>query len=118
MILLYTTSTLYHWLKLSEAGIKKLRKADHIMIFIYIAASYTPICMVALHSKFGWSVLILVWCVALAGIIIKIFWMDTPRWLSTSIYVLMGWLAVIVIYPLITVLPLLDYLILEKCILI
>ena len=118
MILLYTTSTLYHWLKLSEAGIKKLRKADHIMIFIYIAASYTPICILALRGSFDRSVLAIVWCVALGGIIIKIFWMNAPRWLSTSIYVLMGWLAVIVIYPLITVLPLLDYLILEKCILI
>jgi hemolysin III len=106
MILLYTTSTLYHWLKLSKAGIKKLRKADHIMIFIYIAASYTPICILALRGSFGQSVLAVVWCVAIGGIIIKIFWMSAPRWLSTFIYVLMGWLAVIVIYPLLNILSL------------
>lgn len=100
MILLYTTSTLYHWLRLSEAGILKLRKADHIMIFIYIAATYTPICIVALKGTLGWGLLIGVWFVALVGVIIKIFWMNAPRWLSTFIYILMGWLAVIVIYPL------------------
>jgi len=100
MILLYTTSTLYHWLKLSEAGIKKLRKADHIMIFIYIAATYTPICMVALRETLGWMLLILIWGVALVGILIKIFWMNAPRWLSTVIYLLMGWLSVSIIFPL------------------
>ena len=101
MILLYTTSTLYHWLKLSEAGILKLRKADHIMIFIYISATYTPICIIALNGTLGWSLLAAVWGIALAGIIIKLFWMNAPRWLSTVIYLLMGWLAVVVIYPLI-----------------
>ena len=101
MIMLYTTSTLYHWLKLSDAGIMKLRRADHIMIFIYIAATYTPVCIVALKGTLGWSLLIAVWFVALVGVIIKIFWMNAPRWLSTFIYILMGWLAVIVIYPLV-----------------
>jgi len=101
MILLYTTSTLYHWLKISYTLTMKLRKADHIMIFIYIAATYTPICIVALRASFGWVLLFAVWSVALVGITIKIFWMSAPRWLSTFIYILMGWLAVIVIFPLI-----------------
>lgn len=105
MILLYTTSTLYHWLKLSNDGIMKLRKADHIMIFIYIAATYTPVCIVALRDSLGWVLLAAVWSVALGGIIIKIFWMNAPRWLSTIIYILMGWLAVLVIYPLFSALP-------------
>lgn len=100
MILLFTASTLYHWLKLSEEGIKKLRKADHIMIFIYIAATYTPICIIVLKGYIGWLLLIAVWLVAIFGVIIKLFWMNAPRWLSTLIYVLMGWLAVVVIYPL------------------
>lgn len=100
LILMYTTSTLYHWLKISEEGTKKLRKADHIMIFINIAATYTPICVLALQGTIGVTLLILVWSVALAGIFIKIFWMNAPRWLSTIIYLFMGWLAVIVIVPL------------------
>ena len=101
MILLYTTSTLYHWLKLSDAGTKKLRKADHIMIFIYIAATYTPVCIVALRETIGWMLLAATWSIAIIGIIIKIFWMNAPRWLSTFIYILMGWLAVGAIFPLI-----------------
>jgi len=101
MILLYTTSTLYHWLKLSDEGIKKLRKADHIMIFIYIAATYTPVCIVALRETIGWMLLAATWSVAIIGIVIKIFWMNAPRWLSTFIYILMGWLAVGAIFPLI-----------------
>ncbi len=105
MILLYTISTLYHWLKLSDVGIMKLRKADHIMIFIYIAATYTPVCMIALRNSLGWFLLAAVWLVALVGIMIKIFYMNAPRWLSTFIYILMGWLAVIVIYPLFSALP-------------
>jgi hemolysin III len=105
MILLYSTSTLYHWLKLSDAGIMKLRKADHIMIFIYIAATYTPVCMIALRNSLGWVLLAAVWVVALGGIMIKIFWMNAPRWLSTFIYILMGWLAVLVIFPLFSALP-------------
>jgi len=104
MILLYTTSTLYHWLKISDVVTLKLRKVDHIMIFIYIAATYTPICVVALRASFGWLLLAAVWSVALVGITIKIFWMNAPRWLSTFIYILMGWLAVIVIFPLINAL--------------
>jgi len=104
MILLYTTSTLYHWLKISDTVTLKLRKVDHIIIFIYIAATYTPICIVALRASFGWILLAAVWSVALVGITIKIFWMSAPRWLSTFIYILMGWLAVIVIFPLINAL--------------
>jgi hemolysin III len=104
MILLFATSTLYHWLKLSDNGVKKMRKADHIMIFIYIAATYTPICMIVLNKNLGWIVLTAVWSIAVAGILIKIYWMNAPRWLSTSIYILMGWLAVVIIYPLINAL--------------
>ncbi len=106
MILLYSTSTLYHWLKLSEDGVKRLRKADHIMIFIYIAATYTPICIVALRGTLGWSLLAAIWLFALGGVLIKLFWMTAPRWLSTVIYLLMGWSAVIAIYPLINILSL------------
>lgn len=100
LILLYSISTLYHWLKLSEKGIKNMRKADHIMIFVLIAATYTPICIVIFRGTFGWSLLIGIWTIALGGIIIKLFWMTAPRWLSTSIYILMGWMAVLVSYPL------------------
>ncbi|KXL53199.1 hemolysin-III related [Anaerotignum neopropionicum] len=100
LLLLYGASTIYHTLKLSQTKVNILRRIDHMMIFILIAGTYTPICLVSLHGKWGWTLLVLIWAFALAGILLKIFWMDAPRWLSTLIYVVMGWLAVVVFVPL------------------
>lgn len=105
MIFLFSISTLYHWLKISESVTRVLRKMDHIMIFIYIAATYTPICLVVFRKSFGWTLFAVIWSIAIAGIIIKLFWMSAPRWLSTIIYLLMGWLSVLIIYPLINAMP-------------
>ncbi|MGD9488858.1 MAG: hemolysin III family protein [Calditrichaceae bacterium] len=102
MILLYTSSALYHWLSLSEKGNQRLRKLDHIMIFILIAASYTPICLIPLRGGWGWSLFGSVWGLAIAGIFFKLFWLQAPRWLSTMLYVLMGWLVIVGIWPLVT----------------
>ncbi|SDL07489.1 hemolysin III [Maridesulfovibrio ferrireducens] len=101
MILLYLASTLYHWLPLSEKGIRYLRKIDHSMIFIYIAATYTPICLIGLKGVWGWSIFGCVWAMAVGGIITKFFWLHAPRWLSTGFYLAMGWAAIIAIWPLI-----------------
>jgi hemolysin III len=106
MILLYTASTLYHWLPLDERGIRILRRVDHAMIFVYIAATYTPICLITLRGPWGWSILAVVWTIALAGILLKAFWITAPRWLSTAIYLGMGWIALVGIYPLVRSLPL------------
>jgi hemolysin III len=105
MILLYTASTLYHWLPLSERGIRILRRVDHAMIFVYIAATYTPICLITLRGPWGWSIFGVVWGIALAGIMLKAFWITAPRWLSTAIYLAMGWIALAGIYPLTQSLP-------------
>ncbi|HVO65686.1 MAG TPA: hemolysin III family protein [Syntrophales bacterium] len=101
MILLYTASTLYHWLPLSENGIRNLRKLDHIMIFILIAATYTPVCLIPLRGPWGWSLFGSVWALAVIGMFLKLFWIQAPRWFSTTIYVIMGWLAVVGVWPLI-----------------
>jgi len=100
MILLYTFSTLYHWLPVSGKTLELFRKLDHIMIFIFIAATYTPVCLVTLHGVWGWTILGSVWAIALAGLFIKIFWLNAPRVLYTAIYLLMGWFIMIGIYPL------------------
>jgi len=102
MVLLFTASTLYHWLPLSERGIRYLRKADHSMIFFFIAATYTPICLIPLRGPWGWSLFGVIWGVAIAGICMKIFWLHAPRWLSTAIFVAMGWLVLVGVYPLVT----------------
>lgn len=101
MILLYLASTLYHWLPLDERGTMYLRKLDHAMIFVYIAATYTPICLIGLKGAWGWSLFGAVWGLAVAGIITKLFWMNAPRWLSTAFYLGMGWLVIVGVAPLV-----------------
>lgn len=101
MILLYTASTLYHWLPLSEKGTRVLRRVDHSMIFFYIAATYTPICLIPLRGGWGWSLFGVVWGLAAAGIVLKIFWINAPRWLSTGLFLGMGWMVLVGVYPLV-----------------
>jgi hemolysin III len=106
LVLMYTSSFLYHGLKLSDKAILIFRRIDHITIFLLIAGSYTPICLVPLRGAWGWSIFGMVWGIAVIGICLKIFSMNVPRWISTLIYLFMGWLCVIAIYPLIkTVTP-------------
>jgi len=104
LILMYTASFLYHGLKLSEKTLAVFRQVDHIMIFMVIAGSYTPLCLVPLRGPWGWGLFGTVWGIAVAGVFLKIFFMGAPRWISTCIYLAMGWLCVIAIYPLVTTL--------------
>ena len=99
--LLYLASTVYHMLPAKENVIKMLKKIDHMMIFVLIAGTYTPVCLIKLNTSFGYTILSIVWTIAILGIILKIFWINAPRWLSTSIYVIMGWLSVFAFFPLI-----------------
>lgn len=105
LILLYTASTIYHTIDISPKVTKILRKIDHMMIFVLIAGTYTPICLVILQGALGVGMLIFIWAFALVGIFIKAFWMNAPRWISTLLYVLMGWIAVFAILPLWRALP-------------
>ncbi len=105
MILLYAASTLHHSLQLSERGSLLFERIDHIMIFMLIAGTYTPFCLIPLRGAWGWSLLVAIWGLALAGTLFKIFWMEAPRWLSTAIYLLMGWIVIVAIYPLALSIP-------------
>ncbi|MGB5848404.1 MAG: hemolysin III family protein [Ignavibacteriaceae bacterium] len=105
MTLLYTISTLYHWLPLSEKNLIIVRKIDHIMIFVFIAASYTPVCLITLRESWGWIILGIVWGLTLAGFFLKLFWINAPRFLYTSIYLVMGWIIIAAILPLSKVMP-------------
>lgn len=100
LILLYTASAVYHMLPLPEKAGTILRRIDHMMIFVLIAGTYTPICMVPLRGSWGWTLLVLIWVLAFAGILLKACWINAPRWLSTAIYLFMGWLVVAAFYPL------------------
>ncbi|WP_315117312.1 hemolysin III family protein [uncultured Clostridium sp.] len=105
LILLYTASSIYHLIPGPEKLIKFLRRIDHSMIYVLIAGSYTPICLIALKGVWGWSIFATIWTLAIIGIVVKNFWFNAPRWLSTSFYLLMGWLVIIAIYPLSKVMP-------------
>jgi hemolysin III len=102
LILLYTASTLLHSLKVNEKIEKRLRIFDHAAIFVLIAGTYTPITLVTLHKShaaWGWSLLGIAWSFAILGVIFKLFWISAPRWISTGLYLLMGWMAMVVIVP-------------------
>lgn len=90
MMLLYMASTIYHSLDISDKANRRLRKVDHMMIFVLIAGSYTPICLLALKGNTGKFLCILVWAVALVGILIKALWINCPKWFSSVIYIGMG----------------------------
>lgn len=103
LLLLYLFSTLYHWLNISEKGIIIFKKFDHIMIYILIAASYTPVCLGPLRGPWGWSIFGVIWGFAVLGTILTAIWIKAPRGLTTGIYISMGWTVIIAIYPLIKV---------------
>jgi hemolysin III len=100
LILLYLASTLYHSLPVNERGIEWLRRLDRIGIYLLIAGTYTPICLVPLRGGWGWSLLGIVWGLALCGSICEIARRRVSRWVGTSLYVTMGWMGVIAIGPL------------------
>ncbi len=99
-IALYTASTVYHIVPGTGKLQLVLRKLDHVMIFVLIAGTYTPFCLVPLRGPWGWSLLAAIWSCAVGGVFLKLFWMGAPRWLSTTVYVVMGWLVVVAAWPL------------------
>jgi len=106
MILLYSTSTIYHLIDKSKQKAKLvMRKLDHIMIFVFVAGSYTPICLLVLNNSIGYKLLTLVWSITLVGTFIKLFWITAPNWVSSVLYISMGWLAVLVLSPLVSMMP-------------
>jgi hemolysin III len=96
---MYGVSALYH---ASSRGLGHFQRIDHVMIYVLIAGSYTPICLLVLGGRLGMALLITVWALAALGVFQKIVWMHAPRWLSTALYLGMGWIAVILVRPLIT----------------
>ncbi len=99
MILLYGASTMYHSFDMGERKNKILKKFDHAMIFVLIAGSYTPVCLLVIGGKTGIVLLSLVWTVGILGIIFKLCWVTCPKWLSSVMYIAMGWMCVMAFTP-------------------
>ncbi|MDM8236272.1 PAQR family membrane homeostasis protein TrhA [[Ruminococcus] torques] len=95
LILLYAASTTYHTFDISEKVNTVLKKIDHMMISVLIAGSYTPVCLIVLKGKTGIILLSIVWAIAVAGILIKAFWVYCPKWVSSVLYIGMGWTCVL-----------------------
>jgi len=100
LVLLYAASAIYHFIS-SENNKKKLfQKFDHALIYVLIAGTYTPICLVILRGGWGWSIFGIIWGLAIAGILIKFLEIKIKPWLSAVLYILMGWIAIVAISPL------------------
>ncbi len=106
VIALYGTSTLYHALRTTPKKEIILRKVDHMMIYVLIAGSYTPVFYYGLEGAWRWVMLAAVWALALIGIVLKIWFINAPRYVSTSFYVTLGWIALVPIVQLVNNLPL------------
>lgn len=99
LVLLYSASTLYH--SLIGPRVKVLfRKFDHMSIYLLIAGTYTPFCLTVLRGWIGWTLFGVVWGCALLGVVLKAFYTGKNERLSTILYVMMGWVALIAIKPL------------------
>jgi hemolysin III len=90
---LYIASTLHHALRISPAGMERLLRLDCILVFVFIAGTYTPVCLIALQHGWRWGLLSAVWGMTLAGFVMKLWWLHAPTWFSTALYVAMGWVA-------------------------
>ncbi len=105
VIMLFSASAVYHALKQSENEISVWRKLDHSAIFFMIAGTYTPVCYAYLTGYWKWSIIIIQWALVIAGLFLKFFYLTAPRYFSTIIYLLMGWIGIVAIKEFLTVMP-------------
>lgn len=105
MVLLYGASATYHSLNIGGRALRIFRKVDHMMIFVLIAGSYTPVCLIVLGGRMGYTLFAVVWGIAIVGMLLKACWVTCPKWFSSIIYIAMGWVCVFVFGPLWNTLP-------------
>ncbi len=105
LILLFAASGTYHMLNARDSIILKLRKLDHSAIYLLIAGTYTPICVYFFHGFWQYGMLIIIWSLAIIGIIVKLFVINAPRWVTAGIYLVMGWLSIMGIQEILRTMP-------------
>lgn len=101
LVLLYLSSAVYHLLPGCPRRTDQLFAVDQAAIYLLIAGTYTPLCLVTLRGPWGWSLLGVVWSIALTGIVLRFSWRTAPQWLSLSLYLVMGWLCLFAAAPLV-----------------
>ena len=97
LILMFSASATYHMVNSSDKVTRVLRKLDHTAIYLLIAGTYTPICLLFFSGFWRLGLLIIIWSLALAGIIVKLFIINAPRWVTAGIYLVMGWLCIMAV---------------------
>lgn len=102
LVLLYTTSASYHLAPWPARARRVVMRFDHSMIFLLIAGTYTPFCLIVVGDAWGIPLLTVVWTLAGFGVLLKTFWPDSPRWLGVGLYLGLGWIGVIAAWPLVT----------------
>jgi len=100
LIILYLASTLYHSLPVEPHQVERLRAVDQAAIYGLIAGTYTPLCVLSLHGTLGWTLLGVVWTVAVTAAVARLAWRAFPEWLSVGLYLTMGCLFVVALVPL------------------
>ena len=97
LIFLFSASATYHMVQVKDKALEIFRKIDHAAIYVLIAGTYTPFCVSALTGYWKWGMLMVIWSLAVIGIVVKVFYIRAPRWLNAGIYIVMGWLVLAVI---------------------
>ena len=105
LMAMFSASGIYHSAIVKPAVLQVLRKIDHSAIFLLIAGTYTPFCLLAFKGFWHWGLLALIWAIAAIGIVVKVVYINSPRWLHTIIYVIMGWICVMAAPQMPSVLP-------------
>jgi hemolysin III len=95
LISMFSASAAYHMARVKPHVLEILRKVDHSAIFLLIAGTYTPFCVNAFTGFWRWGFLAIIWGIAGTGILLKIFYIRSPRWLNAGVYVLMGWISIL-----------------------
>lgn len=104
LVALYSASSIYHYATCAEKPLRRLRKLDHAMIYVLIAGSYTPLCVKFMSPQKLPIFLGALWGLAIAGILLKLLWLDAPRWLCAMLYLALGW-AIVVDLPAFAAMP-------------
>jgi len=104
LVMLFSASAVYHLVKAGPKTVEALRKFDHSAIYLLIAGTYTPICINAFSGFYRWGLLAIVWSIAFAGILVKVFFVEEPRWVAVTVYAIMGWLSVSAVGQMLTAL--------------
>ncbi len=105
LILLFSASAIYHMVKAKPKVIERLRKLDHSAIYVLIAGTYTPFCVLMFQGFWKWGLLVLIWSLAVIGVTSEVILIKAPRWLRVSVYIMMGWIVIAAIGEMLKVLP-------------